>query len=211
VARVLSDAYRSGETRGAAGGGLVFYPHARGMPVSLSGDAVTLLDRDADAGERVAWSVALNVGISFTTHTLSLFATNTPSASLQARTRGDGRTRWGVALTAPIAAGRLLGLVAPRERGLRSVAADADAAPPLIHADIYRYAYPQQRLEVARGTTIEWTNRDAVVHTVSADDGSWDSGAIQPGERWRARFDEPGIYPFHCGPHPFMKGTVVVR
>jgi plastocyanin len=159
----------------------------------------------------VAWNVALNLGISFTTHTISVFATNTASGSLQGRTRGDTYTRFGLSFTAPIAVGRLLGMMVSRETAARAVATRVAAVPGAVVADIYRYAYPQSRLEVARGTVIEWTNRDAVMHTVSADDGSWDSGAIQPGERWRARFDEPGIYAFHCGPHPFMKGTVIVR
>jgi plastocyanin len=74
-----------------------------------------------------------------------------------------------------------------------------------------RYLYAPKRLVIEAGTTVEWTNRDEMVHTVSADDGSWDSGAIRPGESWRATFTEPGVYPFHCGPHPFMKGVVVVR
>jgi plastocyanin len=58
---------------------------------------------------------------------------------------------------------------------------------------------------------VEWKNDDPLAHTVTADDGSWDSGLIQPGATWRRTFDRPGTYPFHCTPHPFMKGVVVVR
>jgi plastocyanin len=64
---------------------------------------------------------------------------------------------------------------------------------------------------VPAGTTVEWTNGDAVVHTVSADDASFNSGAIAPGATWRATFTRPGTYAYHCGPHPFMKGVVIVR
>jgi nitrite reductase (NO-forming) len=46
---------------------------------------------------------------------------------------------------------------------------------------------------------------------VTADDGAFDSGNVDPGQSWRRRFDTPGTYPFHCTPHPFMKGVIVVR
>jgi plastocyanin len=207
--RVLGDAYGLGSTRAALAGGVVVFPHPRGMPISLSADAATLVDRRAD--ERVAWSVAINAGVSYSPHTIALFATNTPSGSLQGRSIGRSRTRWGVAFTAPVVLGRLLGVTTSRETAARAVAADAAPAADMVRADIFGYRYPQYRLEIRRGTTVEWTNRDAMMHTVSADDGSWGSGAIQPGESWRARFDEPGTYPFHCGPHPFMRGVVIVR
>jgi plastocyanin len=211
AARVLGNAYGSGETRFGAGAGVVLRPRSRSMPLSITADAVTLFDRADDGGERVAWSVGANIGIPFSTHTAGLFVTNTASGSLQGTTLGGARTRIGVTFTAPLAMGQLLGLVVPREAAMDAVTTDAPETPGTRAAEIYRYAYTEYRVEIARGATIEWTNRDDVMHTVSADDGSWNSGAIPPGARWRARFDEPGVYPFHCGPHPFMKGVVVVR
>jgi hypothetical protein len=47
--------------------------------------------------------------------------------------------------------------------------------------------------------------------TITADDGSWDSGSRTSGKTWTRRFVQPGDYAFHCTPHPFMKGVVVVR
>jgi plastocyanin len=73
------------------------------------------------------------------------------------------------------------------------------------------FKFVPARLEVAVGTTVVWTNRDQVVHTATADNRSWDSGLIQPGATWRRTFDRPGTYPYHCTPHPFMKGVIVVR
>ena len=77
--------------------------------------------------------------------------------------------------------------------------------------EIRRYAYGPGRIVIRAGDVVEWTNQDAVVHTATAQDGAWDSGGIRPGESWRARFDRPGVYLYDCGPHPFMKGTVIVR
>jgi len=55
--------------------------------------------------------------------------------------------------------------------------------------------------------TIAWTNRDAVTHTVTADDGSFDV-ALPAGATEKLLFVEGGDHPYHCKIHPGMKGTV---
>jgi plastocyanin len=75
---------------------------------------------------------------------------------------------------------------------------------------MWGYLYAPGTIRIRAGETVEWINDDAVVHTVTAENGAFDSRGIQPGGTWRARFDEAGIYPYYCGPHPFMKGVVVV-
>lgn len=71
--------------------------------------------------------------------------------------------------------------------------------------------YLRPRLEVTVGTTVEWTNRDPLAHTVTAVNGSFNSGLIQPGKTYRHTFTKAGTYSVYCMPHPFMKGTIVVR
>ena len=61
------------------------------------------------------------------------------------------------------------------------------------------------------GTIVTWTNHDGVAHSITADDGSFDSGNIAPGGTWRRTFPRAGRWTFHCTPHPFMHGTVVVK
>jgi plastocyanin len=209
--RLFTDAYGEGATRGAIAAGAVLLPRARRVPISLSVDAATLIDRNAAAGERVAWSVGAAVGVSHSTHTLALMATNTESGSLHGISRGAGALRIALTFTVPVGVGQLAALTVPRHDAMRAVIEAAPATGEEVRTDIERFAYPEYRIVVSRGATIEWTNRDAVMHTVTADDGSWNPGAISPGSSWRARFDEPGIYPFHCGPHPYMKGAVIVR
>jgi plastocyanin len=46
--------------------------------------------------------------------------------------------------------------------------------------------------------------------TVVADDGSWQSGLLAKGDSYARVFDAPGIYAYHCGIHPSMKGTIIV-
>ena len=209
AARVFSDAYDSGDARMALAGGAVFYPAPRSMPIAIAADVATLLD--AEDGEELAWSAGVQVGIPYTVNTVSLFATNTGSGTLQGVSRGGRRTRWGLELTLPIPLGAFLGWYPEREAARRAVVPPPGPPAAVVSATIYRYAYVQDRLEVPAGTTIDWTNQDAMVHTVTADDNAWSSGAIQPGGRWSATFREPGIYPYHCGPHPFMKAVVIVR
>lgn len=156
-------------------------------------------------------SAAVQLGISFTTHTLSLYATNSASSTLQGLSRGAGRTRWGFEFTAPIPLGRFLGWYVPRQEASGAVRTDVTATAGAARVEIARYLFGPGHVVVPVGATVEWINRDGVVHTVDAEDGSWRSGAIQPGETWRATFERPGRYPYDCGPHPFMKGVVIVR
>jgi plastocyanin len=72
------------------------------------------------------------------------------------------------------------------------------------------FAFEPATLEVAAGTTVTWTNNGNRPHTVTADDGSFDSGRLDPGEQFSHRFDQPGTYSYHCGFHPEMQATIVV-
>ena len=65
-------------------------------------------------------------------------------------------------------------------------------------------------LAVAAGATVRWFNDDALPHTVTAADDSWDSGNLPPGDSFERRFDSPGTYAYFCSYHPGMAGTIVV-
>lgn len=66
-------------------------------------------------------------------------------------------------------------------------------------------------LKVAAGTTVTWTNNDNVTHTVTADDGSFDSGNIAAGGIFKHTFSTAGTFNYHCTIHPGMKASVVVN
>jgi nitrite reductase (NO-forming) len=71
--------------------------------------------------------------------------------------------------------------------------------------------YSVNVLEIAVGDTVTWTNDDTgVVHTVTAADGSFDSGLLGPGQSWSYTFTEPGEFEYFCTPHPWMRARVVV-
>jgi plastocyanin len=60
------------------------------------------------------------------------------------------------------------------------------------------------------GGTITWSNQGSQGHSVTASDGSFDSGVVAPGSSATIQFDTPGIFAYICTPHPWMKGSVVV-
>jgi len=64
-------------------------------------------------------------------------------------------------------------------------------------------------LSVHPGETVEFKNEDIFAHTVTADDGSFDSGLIQPGSSWKMTVQKAGTLAYHCTPHPNMKATLV--
>ena len=75
---------------------------------------------------------------------------------------------------------------------------------------IESFAYGPPELTVTVGSAVVWTNRDPVVHTVTADDGSFDSSVLSQGEVFRLVPDHAGTFPYFCSVHPFMRGTLNV-
>ena len=80
----------------------------------------------------------------------------------------------------------------------------------VVEVQILNYAYSPMELEVKVGTTVTWTNMDYVPHTVTADNGAFDSGMMANGAQFSFTFNEPGTYTYVCTYHPNMTGTVVV-
>jgi amicyanin len=61
------------------------------------------------------------------------------------------------------------------------------------------------------GDTVTWTNTGGLPHTVTADDGSFDSELLNSSQTWTHTFDTAGTFAYHCTPHPWMKATIVVQ
>jgi plastocyanin len=206
VGRGLSDPFESGNARFSVGAGATL---RLSRFIALAGDVSTLTDRSDSAGEKVAWSAGLHLAIPNTPHTLSLQATNTNTATLQGVSRGDSEVRYGFEFTVPITLARIFG-----GRGSRQSADTAltNVPPERAKETVIRgMRFPENRIEIDVGTVITWRNEDPLAHTVTARDGTFDSGLIEPGDQWSKLFDTPGTYDFFCTPHPFMTGVVVVR
>jgi len=76
---------------------------------------------------------------------------------------------------------------------------------------IQNFAFSVGTLNVSAGTAVTWTNNDATTHTVTADDGSFNSGNIAPGSKFSHTFSAKGTVNYHCSIHPMMKASVVVN
>jgi plastocyanin len=69
-------------------------------------------------------------------------------------------------------------------------------------------------LTVKAGTTVRWINNEKrTTHSVlfTGEGGGFESERMFPDESYERRFDKPGRYPYTCGPHPEMKGVVIVE
>jgi plastocyanin len=79
------------------------------------------------------------------------------------------------------------------------------------NVSIKNFAFSVGTLKIAAGVTVKWTNNDGVAHTVTANDGSFDSGSIAPGASFTRVFSTKGSFAYHCSIHPMMTGSVVVQ
>jgi plastocyanin len=76
---------------------------------------------------------------------------------------------------------------------------------------IQNMTFKPAKITIKRGTRVIWVNKDSVQHTATANNGrSFDSGLLRKGQRYSHTFKSTGKKPYHCEPHPFMKGTVTV-
>ena len=72
------------------------------------------------------------------------------------------------------------------------------------------YVFQPAAIEVARGSTVTWTNHDNFTHSVLVQ-GQSDVHMIKPGETAQISFDQPGTYSYVCTLHTQnMHGTIVV-
>ncbi|MFN2644729.1 MAG: cupredoxin family copper-binding protein [Burkholderiales bacterium] len=67
------------------------------------------------------------------------------------------------------------------------------------------------RLEVAVGDRVTWTNRDIVPHSVTAKSGGIESGDLTQGQSWTYVARAPGEIEYLCRLHPAMRGALVVK
>lgn len=90
------------------------------------------------------------------------------------------------------------------------IALPSPAQAILWEAEIEDFAFVPATLNINVGDMVEWRNRDNVSHTSTSDDGVWDSGLLALDQTFTYTFTLAGSYPYHCSPHPFMTGTIVV-
>src|SRR4030042_179742 len=94
-----------------------------------------------------------------------------------------------------------IGLLALAGLAFAYLAHPGAASTPTASPDsvaIQDYSFRPATLRVAVGTTVTWTNRDAVAHTVTGKSGDWGSGLLAQGQQFSYTFTQPGTYDYFC-------------
>jgi plastocyanin len=113
----------------------------------------------------------------------------------------------GLATAVMVALGLLLA-------GSPNVTADTrQAASGATEVKIDNFSFGPATLTVAVGTTVTWTNRDDIPHTVvSTDDPkTFKSKVLDTDEKFSYTFAKAGTFSYFCSIHPKMTGKVVVQ
>ena len=108
-----------------------------------------------------------------------------------------------------VTASRWLG-IALMAMAMQVVAQTTQKAPAHHTVVIHQMRFDPAQLSVAVGDVVEWKNEDIFSHTVTASDGSFESGMIDPGKSWQMTVEKPGTFAYHCSPHPNMTAELIV-
>jgi plastocyanin len=109
---------------------------------------------------------------------------------------------------AALAATGVLGLASPAD-----FRRPADSVSRRHVVEIRRMAFHPAVLEVRRGDTIVWINRDLVPHTATSADSeaTWSTGHLLQGQSGQYVARHSGEAPYFCRLHPVMLGKLIVR
>lgn len=80
-----------------------------------------------------------------------------------------------------------------------------------VTVQIIGFKFEPVDIQVSIGTNVTWVNNDPARHTVTFDNGEYDSGDFPHGDSKSYTFTKAGNYTYHCSIHPPMKGSVSVR
>ena len=83
--------------------------------------------------------------------------------------------------------------------------------PAKVAVSIENYAFQPDPITVTTGTTVIWTNRDEVTHTVVSNDKLFSSPELELNHHFEFTFRKAGTFPYFCSLHPEMKGKVIVK
>lgn len=208
AARAMTQAYGEDRSRGAFAGGAVFRLNDF---VAIAGDFASLLSPDAT--EDPAWSGGLLFVIPGSPHTFSLHASNVDVNTIQGSSReglyrlGTKKPLYGFEFTIPLHLKRF----SPWFKGSRPAAPGPMEEGVAAEVKMTAFRFRTDTITIAAGQAVRWTNEDPVDHTVTFVSGATSSGLLPAKGSFTVRFDRPGTYEYHCTPHPYMKGVVIVQ
>jgi len=85
-------------------------------------------------------------------------------------------------------------------------------APATAQVTIKGLTFSPGTIEIRKGETVGWENKDLTPHTVTSQGGSeLNSGSIEAEASWTHTFPQTGTFPYFCTFHDEMKGTIIVK
>jgi plastocyanin len=82
--------------------------------------------------------------------------------------------------------------------------------PKTYEVEIVDYEFRPQFINVLRGDTVKWINRDTKPHCVTSYTDLFCSGELKMNEEFSYTCNEAGVLNYFCKNHPYMKGSVSV-
>ncbi|MCI0432863.1 MAG: plastocyanin/azurin family copper-binding protein [Gemmatimonadetes bacterium] len=76
------------------------------------------------------------------------------------------------------------------------------------------FQFQPAEIRIPAGTRVTWVNCETTVldfHTTTSDTDVWGSPEMQQSDVFSRVFNQPGRFPYHCVPHPFMTGVIIVE
>lgn len=94
-------------------------------------------------------------------------------------------------------------------------ATEAPNSAAAVTVTVSQFQFGPEEITITVGQTIEWSNEDRILHTVTAGTPEspralFDGLLGEAGSTFSYTFDSPGIYEYFCSRHPHMRGVVTV-
>jgi plastocyanin len=87
----------------------------------------------------------------------------------------------------------------------------ASKASAATEIKIDNFSFAPVKVTIPAGTTVKWTNRDDIPHTVvSEDHATFKSQVLDTNQEFTHTFSKPGTYRYFCSLHPRMEAEIVV-
>jgi plastocyanin len=93
----------------------------------------------------------------------------------------------------------------------KAAAHGPQSAGATVEVKIDNFSFGPEAATVSTGTTVTWTNRDDIPHTVVSTEGVFKSKVMDTDEKFSFTFTKPGTFPYFCSIHPKMTGKIVVQ
>jgi plastocyanin len=116
---------------------------------------------------------------------------------------------WALALIVPLVAVIVAVVTLNVTSDGSGAAAGGSTASGTANAVVIKdFAFSPTPLRVATGASVTVTNDDGAAHTLTADNGKFDTGDLAGGKQAKITIDQPGTYAYHCDIHNYMTGVI---